>query len=107
MIVTGGFNVFPRQVEDVLAQHPAVAQCAVFGVPDPKWGEAVKAVVVPKPGSDVGAEELIALVKEHKGSVWAPKSVDFVSALPLNASGKVDKKSLRAPYWAGQGRRIG
>ncbi|MDQ0376052.1 AMP-binding protein [Amycolatopsis thermophila] len=107
MIVSGGFNVFPRQVEDVLTQHPAVAHCAVFGVPDPKWGEAVKAVVVPKPGCDVAAGELIDLVKERKGSVWAPKSVDFVSALPLNASGKVDKKSLRAPYWAGQERRIG
>lgn len=107
MIVTGGFNVFPRQVEDVLLSHPDIAQCAVFGVPDPKWGEAVKAVVAAKPGTEVPADELIALVKERKGSVWAPKTVDFVDRLPLNASGKIDKKVLRAPYWAGHARSIG
>jgi acyl-CoA synthetase (AMP-forming)/AMP-acid ligase II len=106
MIVTGGFNVFPRQIEDVLVTHPAVAQCAVIGVPDAKWGEAVKAVVVTRPDAAVSAEELIALVKERKGSVWAPKSVDFVAALPANPSGKIDKRSLRAPYWAGRRRQV-
>lgn len=106
MIVTGGLNVFPRQVEDVLSEHPAVAQCAVIGVPDPKWGEAVKAVVVLHEDHQATGEELIAWVKERKGSVSAPKTVDFVCVLPVNASGKVDKKQLRAPYWAGQTRNV-
>jgi acyl-CoA synthetase (AMP-forming)/AMP-acid ligase II len=106
MIISGGFNVFPRQIEDVLLQHPGVANCAVIGVPHEKWGEAVTAIVVPKPGVSVPGEELIGLVKEQKGSVWAPKTVVFVDQLPLNPSGKVDKKSLRAPYWAGRRRQI-
>lgn len=106
MVVTGGYNVFPRQVEDVLLKHDGVAQCAVIGVPDEKWGEAVKAVVVRALDAAVTEEELIALVKEHKGSVWAPKTVDFVESLPLNASGKIDKKSLKAPYWSGQTRLV-
>lgn len=107
MIVTGGFNVFPREVEDALTTHPAVAMAAVIGVPDEKWGEAVKALVVRKPGVDVTDEELIALVKSKKGSTQAPKSVDFIDQLPVTAVGKVDKKVLRARYWAGQQRMVG
>ena len=106
MVVSGGFNVFPRQIEDVLMSHQDVAMCAVIGVPDEKWGEAVKAIVVCREGSTVDAAELKALVKERKGSVWAPKSVDFVDVLPTNASGKIDKRSLKEPYWAGQSRRV-
>ncbi|MFJ4656767.1 AMP-binding protein [Nocardia sp. NPDC088792] len=106
LVVSGGFNVFPRQVEDVLAGHAAVAHSAVIGIPHAKWGEAVHAVVVRKPGHVVEPEELIALVKQHKGSVWAPKTVEFVDALPLNPSGKVDKKALRAPHWAGRSRQV-
>ncbi|GAA4385830.1 long-chain fatty acid--CoA ligase [Tsukamurella soli] len=106
MVVTGGFNVFPRQIEDVLMSHRNVAQCAVIGIPDDKWGEAVKAVVVRAVGSTVTDAELIALVKERKGSVWAPKSVDFVDSLPVNASGKLDKKTLKAPYWVGHSRLV-
>lgn len=98
MIVTGGFNVFAREVEDVLATHPGVRQAAVIGVPDPKWGEAVKAIVVAAPGLAPTAEELIALVRAHKGAVQAPKSVDFVDAIPLSPVGKPDKKALRARY---------
>ena len=98
MIVTGGFNVFAREVEDVLVEHPAVRQAAVIGVPDPKWGEAVKAVVVLQPGVEVNAEVLIAQVRERKGSVQAPKSVDFVEALPVTPLGKPDKKALRNRY---------
>jgi fatty-acyl-CoA synthase len=97
MIISGGFNVYPREVEDVLTTHPAVAMAAVIGVPDDKWGEAVKAIIVRK--GDVEADELIALVKERKGSVLAPKTVDFVDSLPLTPVGKIDKKPLRAPYW--------
>ncbi|MPZ83631.1 MAG: AMP-binding protein [Actinophytocola sp.] len=107
MIVTGGFNVFPRQVEDVLLEHPAVAQCAVIGVPHEKWGEAVTAFVVTKADMTATPDELVALVKERKGSVWAPKTVELVTGLPVNAAGKVDKKTLRAPYWAGRKRQVG
>lgn len=106
MIISGGFNVFPREVEDVLTQHPAVSAAAVIGVPDDKWGEAVKAVVVLRPGASVRAEELTALVREHKGAVYAPKSVEFAEQLPVTALGKPDKKALRAQYWGGQGRGV-
>jgi fatty-acyl-CoA synthase len=106
MIVSGGFNVFPREIEDVIGTHPAVAQVAVIGVPDEKWGEAVKAVVVLRPDQSVSADELSALVKEAKGAVHAPKTVDFVEAIPLSALGKPDKKTLRAQYWQGSDRLV-
>jgi len=100
MIVTGGFNVFPSEVENVIAGHPAVAQVAVFGVPDEKWGEAVQAAVVLRPGAKVDPAELIALVREHKGPVQAPKSVAFIEAIPVTAVGKPDKKVLRKQFGA-------
>jgi fatty-acyl-CoA synthase len=100
MIITGGFNVFPREIEDVLTGHPAVSQAGVVGVKDEKWGEAVKAVVVLRPGAKVTAEELIALVRDRKGAVQAPKTVDFIDAIPLSPLGKPDKKALRAMYAA-------
>jgi len=106
MIISGGFNVFPREVEDVIATHPAVAQVAVIGVPDDTWGEAVKAVVVPRPGKSIDADELVALVKQAKGSVQAPKSVDVVEAIPMSALGKPDKKALRQQYWGDRGRGV-
>lgn len=106
MIITGGFNVFPREVEDVIATHPAVAQVAVIGVPDERWGEAVKAFVVARPGETVDADELVALVKEAKGSVQAPKSVDIVEAIPLSPLGKPDKKALRDQYWGDRSRGV-
>jgi fatty-acyl-CoA synthase len=106
MIVSGGFNVFPREIEDVIAAHPAVSAAAVIGVPDPKWGEAVKALVVARPGAVVDEKELIALVREKKGPVYAPKSVELLDALPLTPVGKADKKVLRARYWAGHARRV-
>jgi fatty-acyl-CoA synthase len=106
MIVSGGFNVFPREVEDVLSSHPAVANAAVIGVPDDKWGEAVKAVVVLRPDATVDEAELIALVKDRKGAIHAPKSVDFVDAIPVSALGKADKKALRERYWQGADRRV-
>jgi fatty-acyl-CoA synthase len=107
MIVSGGFNIFPREIEDVLTQHADVAMCAVVGVPDDKWGEAVTAIVVPRAGSHPDADELINLVKAHKGSAHAPKRVEFVKELPVTAVGKVDKKVLRASFWAGRDRMVG
>ena len=98
MIVTGGFNVFPREVEDVLTSHPSVLAAAVFGLPDRKWGEMVKAVVVSKESSPEMEQELIALVKDKKGSIQAPKSVDFIDQIPLSPVGKPDKKALRQQY---------
>lgn len=106
MIVSGGFNVFPREIEDVLSGHAAVSAAAVIGVPDAHWGEAVKAVVVRRQGARVTAGELVDLVRERKGSVYAPKSVDFVDALPLTPVGKVDKPTLRSQYWAAEERRV-
>jgi acyl-CoA synthetase (AMP-forming)/AMP-acid ligase II len=106
MIISGGFNVYPSEVEQVLWSHPAVMDCAVIGVPHPDWGETVKAVVELKPGADASEEELIALCKEKIGSVKAPKSVDFVKSLPRSPVGKVLKKDIREPYWRDVGRRI-
>jgi acyl-CoA synthetase (AMP-forming)/AMP-acid ligase II len=107
MVISGGFNVFPRQVEDVLLGHPAVAQAAVIGIPHPKWGEAVHAVVVTRAGAEASADALIAAVKRELGGVSAPKSIAFVDELPVNPAGKLDKKALRAPFWSGQARRVG
>jgi acyl-CoA synthetase (AMP-forming)/AMP-acid ligase II len=106
MLITGGFNVYPSEVEQVIWAHPAVQDCAVIGVPDPQWGEAVKAVVELNPGQSVTAEALIALCKEKLGSVKAPKSVEFMAALPRSTVGKVLKKDLRAQYWADTQRKI-
>ena len=107
MIVTGGFNVFPREVEDVLATHADVAVVAVIGIPDDKWGEAVTAVIVPKLGTSPSERELIDLVKLRKGSTHAPKQVKFVNELPMTGVGKVDKKALRAKFWVGRERMVG
>ncbi|MES2263526.1 MAG: AMP-binding protein [Pseudomonadota bacterium] len=106
MLITGGFNVYPSEVEQVIWAHPAVQDCAVIGVPDAQWGEAVKAVVELNPGQHVTAGELIALCKEKLGSVKAPKSVDFMPALPRSPVGKVLKKDLRARYWTAADRNI-
>jgi len=114
MIVTGGFNVFPREVEDVVAEHPAVAQVCVIGTPDEKWGEAVTAVIVLRPDhpsdDDAVAKltgEIQAAVKERKGSVQAPKQVIVVDSVPVTALGKPDKKAVRAQFWEGASRAIG
>jgi fatty-acyl-CoA synthase len=95
LIITGGFNVYPREVEDALAAHPDVAAAAVFGVPDERWGEAVSAAVVLRPGATATSADLVAHVKVLKGSVQAPKQVRLLDALPVTALGKVDKKALR------------
>lgn len=109
MIVTGGFNVFPREVEDVVAEHPAVAQVGVIGTPDERFGELVTAVVVLREDAarDDAAlaamtEEIKQAVKARKGSVHVPKRVEVAEALPLTGLGKPDKKALRAQYWTGE-----
>jgi fatty-acyl-CoA synthase len=114
MIVTGGFNVFPREVEDVVAEHPAVAQVCVIGTPDEKWGEAVTAVVVLRPDAPSDEEsvskmtaEIQSAVKERKGSVQSPKQVIVVDSVPVTALGKPDKKTVRAQFWEGAGRAVG
>ena len=114
MIVTGGFNVFPREVEDVVAEHPSVAQVCVIGTPDEKWGEAVTAVVVLRPDAPSDEESIATMtaeiqtaVKERKGSVQSPKQVIVVDSVPVTALGKPDKKSVRAQFWEGAGRAVG
>ena len=106
MIISGGFNVYPREVEDVLTAHPDVAMAAVIGVPDEKWGEKVLAVVVLRPGADIEPGELIELEREKKGAIQAPKQLEFAEQLPLTALGKTDKKVLRQRYWPDSGRRV-
>jgi fatty-acyl-CoA synthase len=106
MIITGGMNVFPTEIEQVLTAHDAVARAAVLGAPDDRWGESVLALVVLRPGQTVSPEELQALVRERKGPVFTPKVVEFVDSIPLTPIGKPDKKALRARYWAGQSRQV-
>src|SRR6266536_2866390 len=106
MVVTGGENVYPAEVERVLTGHPAVADASVIGVPDNVYGEAVKAVVVPAAGAAVDPAELIAFCRKHLAGYKCPKSVDVVDQLPRNATGKVLKRDLRAPYWAGRNRAV-
>jgi long-chain acyl-CoA synthetase len=106
MIVSGGENVYPIEVENAVAAHPAVADVAVIGVPDDRWGETVKAVVVTAPGAEVGEADLIAFTREQLAHFKCPTSVDFIGELPRNPSGKVLKRQLREPYWAGRDRRI-
>jgi long-chain acyl-CoA synthetase len=107
MIVTGAENVYPIEVENVLADHPDVADVAVIGVPDARWGETVKAVVVARPGAELNEEDLIAFARERIAHFKCPTSVDFVEVLPRNPSGKILKRELREPYWRGLERRIG
>jgi acyl-CoA synthetase (AMP-forming)/AMP-acid ligase II len=107
MIVTGGENVYPAEVEQILFEHEAIADVAVIGIPDEKWGEAVKACVVLKPDAEASEEELIEFARGRLAGFKLPKSVDFVDELPRNASMKVLKTVLREPYWVGRDRAVG
>ena len=106
MIISGGENIYPREIEEVILQHPAVREVAVIGVPDPKWGEAVKAVVSMIPGESVTQDELIIFCKDRMASYKKPKSVDFVDELPKNNYGKIVKRDLRTRYWKGRKRLV-
>jgi acyl-CoA synthetase (AMP-forming)/AMP-acid ligase II len=106
LIISGGFNVYPAEIEEIVARHPAVYECAIIGVPDDAWGEAVKAVVVLRAGASVTAEELIQWCRPRLGGVKTPKSVDVVADLPRSARGKVLRRVLREPHWAGRTRKV-
>ena len=106
MIITGGENVYPAEVENAIFGHPEVADVAVIGVPDATWGEAVKAMIVPKPGTSPDPAEIIAWTRQRIAGFKTPKSVDFIEALPRNASGKILRRQLREPFWAGKERQV-
>jgi len=106
MIVSGGENIYPAEVENAIAGHRAVQDVAVIGVPDDRWGEAVKAVIACKPGMSADAAEIIAYARERIAGYKLPKSVDFVAAIPRNASGKILRRDLRQPYWEGRDRQV-
>jgi acyl-CoA synthetase (AMP-forming)/AMP-acid ligase II len=106
MIITGGENVYPAEVENAIFGHPDVAEAAVIGVPDEQWGEAVKAIVALKPGAQPDPASIIAFARTRIAAFKAPKSVDFIAVLPRNASGKILRRELREPYWAGKARRV-
>ena len=106
LIVSGGFNIYPAQVEAVIQAHPAVLDCAVIGVPDEKWGEAVKAVIQLKPGQHVTAEEITALCREKLGGVYTPKTVEFWDDLPRSAVGKLLRREVREKFWKNEWRSV-
>ena len=106
MIISGGENIYPAEVENAVYGHPDVAEVAVIGVPDEKWGEAVKAVVALKPGAASDPDSILSFARTRIAAFKAPKSVDFVEALPRNASGKILKRQLREPYWGGKDRAV-
>ncbi|MDB5484603.1 MAG: putative long-chain-fatty-acid CoA ligase, partial [Tardiphaga sp.] len=106
MIISGGENIYPAEVESAICDHPDVAEVAVVGVPDDQWGEAVKAVVVMKPGKQASATDIMRFTRERIAGFKTPKSVDFIEALPRNASGKILRRSLRDPYWEGKDRQV-
>ena len=106
MIVTGAENVYPIEVEDVLFQHPAVAECAVIGVPHEKWGETVKALVVAREGQNVDEADLIEFCRGRMAHYKCPTSIEFRDALARTATGKLQKFKLRSPYWEGLDRQV-
>ena len=106
MIISGGSNIYPREIEEVICQHPAVFEVSVIGVPDDKWGETVKALVVLRPGASASEGDIVEHCRRHLASYKKPQSVEFLPALPKNAYGKVLKRELRDTYWAGRRRKV-
>jgi acyl-CoA synthetase (AMP-forming)/AMP-acid ligase II len=106
MIISGGENIYPAEVENAIFGHPEVQDVAVIGVPDTKWGESVKAIVVRVPDADLSEADVIAWARQRIAAFKAPRSVDFIDALPRNASGKILRRSLREPYWRALDRQV-
>jgi acyl-CoA synthetase (AMP-forming)/AMP-acid ligase II len=106
MIISGGENIYPAEIERVLAEHPSIQDVAVIGVPDERWGEVPKAVVVARPGATMDAQEVLAWCRERIAGFKCPKTIDVLPELPRNPTGKILKKDLRKPYWEGRERQI-
>jgi acyl-CoA synthetase (AMP-forming)/AMP-acid ligase II len=106
MVISGGVNIYPAEIEDVLHRHPAVLDAAVFGVPDDEWGERVHAAVQLRPGQAASALDLTAFCRRHLAGFKVPRQVSFHEALPRDAAGKLVKRQLREPYWAGRTVRV-
>jgi acyl-CoA synthetase (AMP-forming)/AMP-acid ligase II len=107
MIISGGMNIYPAEIESGLEQHPKIYDVAVIGIPSEEWGESVHAVVVPQPGTQLSEAEVIGFAREHMASYKIPRSVTFLAEIPRNASGKILKRVLREPFWSRQGRQVG
>ncbi|MDH4017492.1 MAG: hypothetical protein OEV20_09140, partial [Actinomycetota bacterium] len=101
MIISGGVNIYPAEIEATLDQHPDVMDVAVFGIPSEDWGESVHAVLVPRDGSGLDEEGLVAWARDHLAGYKLPRSVSFAEEIPRNGSGKIMKRELRAPFWEG------
>ena len=106
MIISGGFNIYPREVEEVIMTHPGVAEAAVIGVPDDIWGESVKAFVVIRKGIEVSPEEIIEHCQQNLAGYKKPKTVDFIEEIPKNLYGKIDRRALKEPFWKNSDRRV-
>jgi long-chain acyl-CoA synthetase len=107
MIISGGMNIYPAEIEAALEQHPDIYEAAVFGIPSEEWGESVHATVVRQPGASLTPADVMTFSREHLAGYKTPRSVDFVDELPRTGSGKVLKRELRAPYWATENRQVG
>jgi acyl-CoA synthetase (AMP-forming)/AMP-acid ligase II len=107
MIISGGMNIYPAEIEAVLVSHPAIADAAVFGIPSDEWGESVHAVITPYEGQDPSDDEVIAFCRKHLASYKVPRSIDRIDEIPRSASGKMLKRELRAPYWEGRTSQVG
>jgi fatty-acyl-CoA synthase/long-chain acyl-CoA synthetase len=106
MIISGGMNIYPAEIEAALEQHPGVFDVAVFGIPSQEWGEQVHAAVVRAPGAELAESDVVAFAREHLAGYKTPRSVSFVDELPRTGSGKLLKRQLRAPYWAGRATKV-
>jgi acyl-CoA synthetase (AMP-forming)/AMP-acid ligase II len=107
MIISGGMNIYPAEIEAALEQHPGIFDVAVFGIPSEEWGELVHATVVLAPGTSMSEADVMAYAREHLAGYKSPRSVSFIDELPRTGSGKILKRQLRAPYWAGQASQLG